>query len=101
MHDNAPCHTSRLVKEFLAQESIQVLKWPPQSPDLNPIENLWGVMKRELWSEFPTTNTRAQLVANVTTIWNPISVELCENLANSPKKRIEMALKRNGRQLPR
>ncbi len=39
-HDNDPKHTSNLVKEYLNEQEYQVLDWPPQFPDLNPIENM-------------------------------------------------------------
>ena len=40
MHDNAPIHTAKLCKEFLEAKGFEVLPWPGQSPDLNPIDNL-------------------------------------------------------------
>ena len=46
--DNAPCHTSKAVKRFTEQCGIEVLPWPSNSPDMNPIETLWGVIKARL-----------------------------------------------------
>ena len=45
--DNAPCHKSRKTLGWLAQKNVNVLDWLPSSPDLNPIENLWSIVKKE------------------------------------------------------
>ena len=44
--DNDSKHCYNIVKSWLVQEGINVLQWPPHRPDINPIKNLWGVLKR-------------------------------------------------------
>ena len=41
--DNMPCHKAKTVISFLEEEGIAVMKWSPQSPDMNPLENVWKI----------------------------------------------------------
>ena len=51
MQDNARCHVSSDTKAWLQRNEIPVLDWPPYSPDLNPIENLWGTLTNVIYAE--------------------------------------------------
>ena len=47
-HDNDPKHTAKTTKKWLEENKLNVLQWPPQSPDLNPIEHIWALLKKKL-----------------------------------------------------
>ena len=54
MQDNAPCHKAKLVMEYLKEQNVEVMDWPPQSPDLNPIEKLWNTLGTRVMARNPT-----------------------------------------------
>jgi len=49
LQDNAPCHTAPCIIQYLQQKHISILKWPANTPDLTPIEHLWGPFKRAFY----------------------------------------------------
>ena len=67
-HDNAPCHKARLVTETLQEADVHVMAWPPYSPDLFPIENLWAIVKRKLHiASYTSVN---EMVQRIMDIWH-------------------------------
>jgi transposase len=96
MQDNAPAHKSNAVTRFFQQRNIQTLPWPPQSPDLNPIENLWAIIKQRRATKFGVPRTRNDLIDQVLEIWDSIEPELIEVLADSAPRRLTKCLANNG-----
>ncbi|GFT49673.1 uncharacterized protein TNCV_3368101 [Trichonephila clavipes] len=58
MQNGAPCHTARSIKAFLEEQDIPLLDWPGNSPDMNTIENVWELMKREVAKDVITNKTQ-------------------------------------------
>ena len=85
MQDGAPCHRSKLVTNFL--KKVKVLDWPGNSPDLNPIENLWMVMKDKVTEK--QLSSLPDLCWAIKEVWvKEISKEYCANLVNSMPQRL-------------
>ena len=62
MHDGAPCHRSRAVRQFLEQENVQVLDWLGKIPDLNPIKYLWNLINIKVAEKYPSNLNELQQV---------------------------------------
>ncbi|KAI3630732.1 hypothetical protein MIR68_012167 [Amoeboaphelidium protococcarum] len=96
MQDNAPCHKAMRVMDYLKQQGVQTLDWPAQSPDLNPIENLWAILKRKREKKYGVPMTRDELIDQVFAVWDEIDEELCKNLATSVYNRLTECIKAYG-----
>lgn len=92
--DNDPKHTAKIVKKWFEDSHINVLEWPSQSPDLNPIENLWRVLKIEVKKRKPKNLKELEQYAKEE--WSKISVDTCRNLVDHYPKRLQQVIKSNG-----
>ncbi|KAG1489733.1 hypothetical protein G6F49_011457 [Rhizopus delemar] len=96
--DNDPKHTSKVVKEWIDQQPFEALKWPPQSPDLNPIEHMWAHLKRELFHSYETPpSSMHELWECIGQTWYAISKEECQKYIESMPKRCAAVIKAKGR----
>lgn len=95
MHDGAPCHRSRTVKDFLNQANVTVLDWPGNSPDLNPIENLWTVLKDKVADKQPAC--LESMIAAIKATWVlEITPTYCRTLIESMPRRLMAVIKNKG-----
>ncbi|GFS76617.1 transposable element Tcb1 transposase [Trichonephila clavipes] len=80
MDDNATCHRTLAVQDCLDSEGIQRLVWPARSPDLNPIENVWGCFGRQVAGRnYPPTNKNT-LIRALTEEWDKLPQQLLDNV---------------------
>jgi len=104
MHDNAPCHKAEPILEFLKENRVPIMEWPPQSPDLNPIENLWTDLKTRFHKRFlelfshPSKSLEARYRYGevLQEVWYSQGMELVTALIQSMPKRCAAVIEAKG-----
>jgi hypothetical protein len=94
--DNDPKHTSKLAKDALEELDLNVLEWPSQSPDLNPIEHFWGHVARELKRKTGLITNKDQLWDELQAILAETNKDLCRKLIGTMPRRILDVIKAKG-----
>jgi transposase len=106
--DNASSHTAKITQDWLKsmaeQYQFTLTEFPPNSPDLNPIEHLWSILKIELYRRYPDTMylrgsknaVRDKLRDRLNTIWWETTEEILNHLVDSMPKRVEAVIKAKG-----
>jgi hypothetical protein len=92
--DGAPCHRARVVATRKADNNIRCLDWPPQSPDLNPIEHLWMELGVSV-HQYQCRNLR-DLERSLQQAWDLIPVQKCRKLVRSMPARIQAGIAARG-----
>lgn len=96
MQDGAPCHTAKRSINYLASENVTVIDWPGNSPDMNPIETLWGIMKARLRSK--TITTKTDMICQLIQVWlkDASVATTCERLIQSMPLRVRALIEAKG-----
>ncbi len=93
-HDNDPKHTARATKEWLRKKHFKVLEWPSQSPELNPIENLWRELKLRFAQRQP--KNLKDLEKTCMEEWAKFPSAVCGNLVKNYRKRLTSVIVNKG-----
>ena len=81
MQDNDPKHASNFARVWMARNGVNWWKTPPESPDLNPIENLWHKLKEFIRREVKPT-TKEELMDGIRKFWQSVDVAKCSKYIN-------------------
>lgn len=99
MQDNAPSHASNYTKDWLAKKNFKdnrLMIWPPASPDLNPIEHLWSILKRELYANGRQFSSKKSLWEALLSATQKIDSRTINNLTSSVDSRLVKVLQNKG-----
>lgn len=96
MDDTAPAHRAKITQEFKKKNFFRILNWSSNSPDLNPIENIWNLLKNRLQAREPRPQEIEEIKKAVVEEWNAIIIEEIRKYVDSMPKRIQEVISSNG-----
>ena len=92
--DNDPMDTAKTTQEWLREKSLNVLEWPSQSPDLNPVEHLWRELKIAVQRRSPSNLTELERICREE--WEKLPKNRCAKLVASYPRRLEAVIAPKG-----
>ncbi|KAG3178837.1 hypothetical protein PC128_g16207 [Phytophthora cactorum] len=95
--DNASIHSSNSTKSFPKDLDVTVLEWTALSLDLNPIENVWGMLVRDIYCGGKQYTTVEELKIAIRRAWGRLKLQKLQNLLDSMPDRVGAVLEGNGK----
>ena len=95
MQDNDPKHISSKAKQFMIENGINWWRTPPESPDINPIENLWHELKEYIRREVKP-KTKEELTVGIKEFWRPVTPAKCTKYIGHMHKVLPKIIDQNG-----
>lgn len=101
--DNAATHTAHIVRDLLMSMHFEVMRWPAKSPDLNPIENLWALLKAKIYKlhpelkEMPNNDTtHSCLIDAAQEAWQALDLDIMKRLSETMPHRVQAIIEADG-----
>ena len=96
MQDNSPAHKKATTLEAIAKWGIEVMEWPPQSPDLNIIENVWAMLSSHVYANGRQYTSITELWESVKQEWSKLCQSDVTKLVETMERRLEQVYACNG-----
>ena len=97
LQDNASVHKSASTIAWLTENNISFMDFPAKSPDLNPLENMWGILSRMVYENGKQYYSVSELRAAILKAWDKIPILTCKNLAKSFQNRLLEVIRVKGK----
>jgi transposase len=95
MEDKAPVHTARASGNFLKSNNVNKINWPAQSPDLNPIKNVWLVLKRNIQDLYQPKSV-PEMQQAIQQAWEDFPTLILDHLVDSMPNRMAAVIEAKG-----
>jgi hypothetical protein len=94
MQDGAAPHTAKATKKYISERGVELLPWAAYSPDWNPIEHLWGTLKRAM--DCTCFDDREELLAELMSAWDNVEQSSIDRACRSFGARLQTCIDRAG-----
>ena len=94
--DHAPAHTAKATRDCFSEQKIPVLDWPARSADMNPIENVWGMLSRDVYADGKQYDDLAELQEAIEYAWGRIDMRILKKLGVGMLRRLIELLEKKG-----